>query len=260
MSKLNSTKKNPSNIIYLFKQSLKKTRRAIRRKFRSIKRVFKNFANTLREKRVITKANYGLTFLCLLITIVIVIKLVVQIDTLLDTTKELNQLKQINAELVSEIESNTKKIAEGNHDGKEKYAEKKFLALLGENDFNKLISGYWSYSLLINENEVKGNNITVNSGDVKVSIVQKELSKVLPSLLHNKGMITGGDVSDNYYDHVMIDTNTDSNFSETKDNTVQTGTYYVKNVKAGSKFTITITEPLASRLHLNSTQIIISVQ
>lgn len=215
-----------------------------------------------KNSKLLPNENMIPTFICLLLTIVLIFVLVMQVDSYLSSVSQARKELESNNIHKAEIDSYTQKIANGNYDEKDAYVEKKLIELLSVEELTKLTKGYWNYQLFINNVAVKSTDapISVRSGDVKITITEKEGLRVLPVNIHAMGMVTSGDKSDSFYDHILFDANVKYSLDKSKKDNVNTAVYTVKDVKAGQKFVITLSEPLVERLNLNSVDITISAK
>lgn len=215
-----------------------------------------------KNSKLLPNENMIPTFICLLLTIVLIFALIMQVDSYLSSVSQARKELESNNIHKAEIDSNTQKIANGNYDEKDAYVEKKLIELLSVEELTKLTKGYWNYQLFINNVAVKSTDalISVRSGDVKITITEKEGLRVLPVNIHAMGMVTSGDKSDSFYDHILFDANVKYSLDKSKKDNVNTAVYTVKDVKAGQKFVITLSEPLVERLNLNSADITISAK
>lgn len=190
-------------------------------------------------------------------TVVLFALIIAQVLWLAVVSNNNRLANDINTKLKSSVKINSQKIATGNSEGKDVYVQNNFKKLFTFDEIMKISSGFWSYQLLVDGKTVTDTKITASTGNLTVTIIQKETERVLPETFHVMGMLTGGDKSDNYYDHITV---SNATMTKSSQNGISTAVYTIKNVKVGQTIPLIITEPLKTKLGLKGIDLTISVK
>ena len=170
-----------------------------------------------------------------------------------------NLANSINVNLNNSVKVNLQKLATGDVSGRDAYVQTKMSKLFTSDEIMKISSSFWSYQLLVDGKSVTADKITASSGNLTITVIQKEKQRILPVPLHVMGMVTGGDKADNYYEHVSF---TDMNPPMTQNsvNGVSTANYVISNVKPGQSIPFSISPMLESKLGLTATDYTVSIK
>lgn len=134
----------------------------------------------------------------------------------------------------------------------DKYYEEKLTKLLDKDKLISIAKENFKYSLYINSIPLKDDQININSKDITLIFEEKQIGdKILPSKVLQWGTLTGGDMSDKFYEHLSIKTNVPYEREiKLEEDEKSTAVYYTfKNIPYGTIITIKLSEVLRERLN-----------
>jgi len=206
----------------------------------------------IRKKNSLSKSQYK--HLTLVLVIVIVILSIIAMASFSKakvaeaySNSAEKSYKEKNKELISKLYDVDNKLSQLN----DKYYEEKLSKLFSKEKLAAMAKDAWSYSLKVNSEEFKEDNITTTARDITIVLTEaKDFTKPLPSNILPYGSITGGDKGDNYFEHMIIQTTAQYEKTTETDKNITYTTYKFKNLSPGTIITLNLSEPLKDRLKL----------
>jgi len=166
-------------------------------------------------------------------------------QTYAKTLEDTYKLK--NKELNSKVFDVDNKLAQLN----DKYYEENLSKLFSKEKLAAMAKDAWSYSLKVNDEEFKGDNISTASRSITVVLSQtKDSTKPLPSKILTLGSITAQDKSDTFFEHMIIQTTAPYEKAVKTNGNTTNAIYTFKNIAPGSIITLNLSDPLKERLKL----------
>lgn len=204
--------------------------------------------------------DYKVSPLWAVAAVILILAVIIVSGIIIINTRMLIIEKDKKSYLTQELEKDKQTLAYGLEQANDVFSEQMLKELLPEQEIIKIAKTFWEYDLYIGGNPITSNDITVKPGNTMISIKQTEKERVLPINLHNKGSVTGGDLSDKFYDHLMFTAMVDFTMNSplAKANPA-VADYYLKNLKKGTVIDLNLSQPLKERLNLLKPNITITV-
>lgn len=193
----------------------------------------------------------------LIFTVLLIIAIIIQLTLLSNTTIRKNQhLKEtdkINEDLAYRME-----------EVNDEYVTKKIKRILNQNDLYVYTNSLWKYNITANDIALDDMEINVKAKDSSVVILltEKKLENPLPDEIINIGSVTRGDKQDKIQRHISVGTGEKENTitpDATQNETENIYKFTVKNVKAGDKVIVEISDQLGAKLNTPFNRIIVNV-
>lgn len=170
--------------------------------------------------------------------------------TVISLNGELKALKfQKNISL--ELENNTSK----NDLDYYKKLSLRAVNLLSEKQLRELAKLEWHYTLTINGEEFKGQNIKLDGDLIEIIIKEnREENSALPDELRMKGQLEG------YFKQISIESRIDPEITNRDEKYTTSVIYKFPKLSSGDKIKISMSEELSKRLGLSSKNYVIQIQ
>lgn len=164
-------------------------------------------------------------------------------------------MEEVYNEKTKELDKKLKITNEEQRKLQDSYYEEMLIKLLGKEKLTVIAKENYKYSIYVNNMEIKEDQVNINSKDILIILEEKEIKESnLPSEIEKWGSITGGDISDKFYDYLSVKADILYDMQvKHLENEKSTQVYYIfKDVPRGTIITLKISEVLSERLKITN--------
>ena len=203
---------------------------------------------------IMVKNKKYVSTLWVLLSFTLVFLLIINLGVFIINTENLRQ-ERIRTDVLNNDIKNTKLILSSEEkllENSENFTDNILEKSIHSSKLISIAKTYWSYGLYVNGIQVTKSEVTVSGSSFTIELREFSQNRKLTWTLHNKGAVTGGDLKDDFSNHLIFLDRTKKYTSDTTDIDAISRTYKstYTDLKSGDSVQFQITAPLNEWLKL----------